>query len=552
MTYNPFTTENLINEAEFPLTKGGPGSGRTKTLFHIKDWAGNTLFGGKTFPSFEEGWNHIYENVPAEDEEASNYEDYYVQPVNGVWPDEEVSKGGPGSGRRPSAYTTGDIQMSASMQPNAIQYAQNTDDLKEAADESARLADICKGNEAELFQQSLVTNGQAGIDLSSASALFGQAAELHSLASQLANSAAQKYEDGDEEGAAHDHDDAISNAEEATETTDKAIASLVKADPSEMPEQWEGSIPSEYAKSAVRKGGPGSGRKPEGATLDASSFSLPKGMKLKINEDVNPDRQWAEFQPAGATMATITAPSGRKYYINSEYELYQSLPNGGAASTGDELIAAGFDTDEKLSALQDEQKPYTFPYYALTDADGEYLDDDEYGSSLSGLSGKLSDAINEAIGIVAEEEGIDQPKPDTARTWLPTMRIQSLALAGAKLNGQGRQIGVSRMKDLHKSLYTMHMDSAERAITAGNKVGESGTMSDVDLAERLHDLADLHLAAAEAHKDAATKAQTNYEPALAASDASQKALDAEATIPAKGIALMESEPGFRLFDKLAQ
>jgi hypothetical protein len=101
MTYNPFTTENLINEAEFPLTKGGPGSGRTKTLFHIKDWAGNTLFGGKTFPSFQEGWSHIYENVPAEDDEASNYDDYYVLPVNGVWPDEEVTKGGPGSGRKP-------------------------------------------------------------------------------------------------------------------------------------------------------------------------------------------------------------------------------------------------------------------------------------------------------------------------------------------------------------------------------------------------------------------------------------------------------------------
>jgi hypothetical protein len=174
------------------------------------------------------------------------------------------TKGGPGSGRRPSAYTTGDIQMSASMQPHAIQYAQNTDDLKEAAEESARLADICKGNEDELFQRALATNGQAGIDLGSASALFGHAAKLHSLASQLANSAAQKYEDGDEEGADQDYEDAISNAEKAMETTDKAIASLVKADPSEMPEQWEGGVPSDYAKSKVRKGGPGSGRRPEG------------------------------------------------------------------------------------------------------------------------------------------------------------------------------------------------------------------------------------------------------------------------------------------------
>jgi len=418
MTYNPFTTDNLINEAEFPLTKGGPGSGRTKTLFHIKDWANNTLFGGKTFPSFEDGWSHIYENDPMPDEDdpeysEHHYDDYYVLPVNGVWPDEEVSKGGPGSGRRPSAYTTGDIQMSASMQPTAIQYAQDTDELKEAADESARLADICKGNENELFQRSLVTNGQAGRDLNSASALFGQAAELHSLASQLANSAVQKFEGGDEEGALNDHGDAISNAEEANATTDRAIASLVKADPSEMPEQWEGNVPSEYAKSKVRKGGPGSGRKPEGATLDASSFSLPKGMKLKINEDVNPDRQWAEFQPAGATMATITAPSGRKYLVSSEHELYQPLPNGSAAQDGEELIAAGFDTDEKLSALQDEQMPDYWPYYALTDSDHEYLGDDN-GMSLLESSGKLSDAINDAIKIVADEEGLDLAELETA------------------------------------------------------------------------------------------------------------------------------------------
>jgi hypothetical protein len=39
------------------------------------------------------------EDDPEYDEHL--YDDYYVQPVNGVWPDEEVSKGGPGSGRKP-------------------------------------------------------------------------------------------------------------------------------------------------------------------------------------------------------------------------------------------------------------------------------------------------------------------------------------------------------------------------------------------------------------------------------------------------------------------
>jgi len=28
--------------------------------FIIKDWAGNTCFKGKTFPSFEDAWEYIY------------------------------------------------------------------------------------------------------------------------------------------------------------------------------------------------------------------------------------------------------------------------------------------------------------------------------------------------------------------------------------------------------------------------------------------------------------------------------------------------------------
>jgi len=55
--------------------------------FIIKDWAGNICFHGKTFPSFEDGWSHIYENDPEPEEGTPEwvdgwYDDYYVEEVN--------------------------------------------------------------------------------------------------------------------------------------------------------------------------------------------------------------------------------------------------------------------------------------------------------------------------------------------------------------------------------------------------------------------------------------------------------------------------------------
>lgn len=47
----------------------------------IKDWAGNTLFKGKTFDTYEDGWNFIYENVKEEVEGDGTYDDYRVEPL---------------------------------------------------------------------------------------------------------------------------------------------------------------------------------------------------------------------------------------------------------------------------------------------------------------------------------------------------------------------------------------------------------------------------------------------------------------------------------------
>lgn len=52
--------------------------------FIIKDWAGNHLFTDKTFDTFEDGWEFIYENVDNSKFEASGndddneYQEYFV------------------------------------------------------------------------------------------------------------------------------------------------------------------------------------------------------------------------------------------------------------------------------------------------------------------------------------------------------------------------------------------------------------------------------------------------------------------------------------------
>lgn len=51
--------------------------------FIIKDWINNTCFFGKTFDSFEDAWEYIYEKDPNEKEDEYYYDDYYVEEVKG-------------------------------------------------------------------------------------------------------------------------------------------------------------------------------------------------------------------------------------------------------------------------------------------------------------------------------------------------------------------------------------------------------------------------------------------------------------------------------------
>lgn len=44
----------------------------------IKDWADNHLFRDKTFPTFEDGWDFLYQQFPEEEDLG----DYYVELEN--------------------------------------------------------------------------------------------------------------------------------------------------------------------------------------------------------------------------------------------------------------------------------------------------------------------------------------------------------------------------------------------------------------------------------------------------------------------------------------
>lgn len=52
-----------------------------KTKYEIRDWADNLMFDVKTFDSFGEGWNFLYENIVEEYEGDGTYDDLYVVPV---------------------------------------------------------------------------------------------------------------------------------------------------------------------------------------------------------------------------------------------------------------------------------------------------------------------------------------------------------------------------------------------------------------------------------------------------------------------------------------
>lgn len=53
-----------------------------KIKWHIESWAGRTLFDGKQFDTFQEGWDYIWENVP-DDGDDETYSDFYVMESKG-------------------------------------------------------------------------------------------------------------------------------------------------------------------------------------------------------------------------------------------------------------------------------------------------------------------------------------------------------------------------------------------------------------------------------------------------------------------------------------
>lgn len=77
-------------EADTPTIKDGNGlhvcalCDTGKDVFIIQDWAGNRMFPDKTFESFEDGWEFVYENVDnskfdlSGDDDDSVFQDIYV------------------------------------------------------------------------------------------------------------------------------------------------------------------------------------------------------------------------------------------------------------------------------------------------------------------------------------------------------------------------------------------------------------------------------------------------------------------------------------------
>lgn len=318
---------------------------------------------------------------------------------------------------------------------------------------------------------------------------------------------------------------------------------------------------------AVAKGGEGSGRYPKGSGADPTSLFAPRSGVTVVSASPlfsDPNRQdpfWFSDSKS-EPVAVLTDASGLKYKVDyAGYDASMETADGEVFSTIAEAEALGIHNDADLATrvrIYQDDAPHFGVSVSGVNSDDMYdrLEDwsnenwengDAYANGINYVNN-----LTNFISSQPENKGADQPKPDTARTWIPAMRLQSVSLAGAKLNGQGRQIGTARMKELHNSLYAMHMDSAERAVVAGNKLAEEGKQMNYELAQKLHDLADLHEAAALAHKTASTKAQSNYEPAMAASDATQKAFRAEESMSPRGLALMEAEPGFRLFDQISR
>jgi hypothetical protein len=200
-----------------------------------------------------------------------------------------VSKGGPGSGRRSGGYTVNDIYMSATNQPNAISYG-DAGEVENAANEHEQLAAECRVKASQL-ENGADTQQVASSYLQAASAHDEAAIDAHRAASLLSNEGG-----ADTDRISHVTDNAINNAvassEKAAEYTERAVARHSLIRPEETPEYWEDdpSIAEQLAKSAVRKGGPGSGRHPKGWAGKYSGGAMSNYHDTRSNgqEDTSP------------------------------------------------------------------------------------------------------------------------------------------------------------------------------------------------------------------------------------------------------------------------
>ena len=212
-----------------------------------------------------------------------------------------VRKGGSGSGRYPKGsgggYTVGDLAMSSSSQPNAIEYGDFAE-ISRAAEEHDTLADECYAQQAQMDKEAI--SASSGVDrkiaLEAYDAYF-DAGIAHEKASDLAKTAVALLEQGDDwiEASEEAVRDASLASQEAAALTEKAITFHSALDSSEMPEQWEGDRQKQEEIAAVRtaaeqhyavgfkKGGSGSGRYPAGSHATVALFHR-EGAKEHLRE----------------------------------------------------------------------------------------------------------------------------------------------------------------------------------------------------------------------------------------------------------------------------
>lgn len=52
---------------------------KKNTRYVIQDWAGNLMFGGKTFKSFDDAWSFIYDQFRDRQDAEEIFQDLFVE-----------------------------------------------------------------------------------------------------------------------------------------------------------------------------------------------------------------------------------------------------------------------------------------------------------------------------------------------------------------------------------------------------------------------------------------------------------------------------------------